>query len=454
MGRDRDDDRDERSSRRGRDDDRDERRSSRDRDDDRERSRSRGDDDSRGSRRGRDENDDRGGSRRSGSSSGYEYKARSRESVDQRAANTGDFDSILKRHIKAWKPRDGENRIRILPPTWKPTNHFGLDIYVHYGVGADRQSYLCLHKMKSEPDPINEEREAFVRTMDSESEKDKDYLRELSATKRVLIYLIDRNDEKAGVQAWAMPKGMDTDIVKISVDRDTGEVLPIDSPRDGYDVLFERTGKGKNTKYEGVSIARRSSPLGKDEWLDFAVDNPLPDQLQYFDYDHIARAFGGKASKRHDEDGREDRDQRGSGRDRDDDSRNRRVSDSEDGRGSSRDRDRDEERDFDGRRGRDRDSGRGSSRDKSDDAPELTWESVHDMTKSELRDLVDDRRLKIDPADAKDAEDLADMICEELEIKKRRARASDEDDKPTRRRVEDGDDEKLERMRERRRERD
>jgi hypothetical protein len=408
-----------------------------DRDSGRGRDRGRDRDDDRGSSRGRDRDDDRGsrrrddddrGSRRGGS--GYTYEPRSAESVRKRAQDDSKFDKLLKPHIKMWTPNDGDNNIRIVPPTWAKPEHFAYDIYVHYGVGPDRQSYLCLFKMKGEPDPINDERERFRRDMDSENKDDKEYLKELTAKQRGLIYLIDRDNEKEGVQAWAMPHGLDMDIVKVSVDKQSGEVLPIDHPEDGYDIFFEKNGKGINTKYEGVAIARRSSPLGKAAWLDFAVENPLPDQLQYFDYDYIAKAFGGGgAHKESDRGGDRDRDNdRGRDRDRDDDRRGNRERDNsarEDDRNDRRERDREE---------------RGRSREE----PELTWESIHSMKPRELEDLIEQERLKINPKEAKDDEDLADWICEEMKLKKAERssrRASIDDD--------EGAD-RLRRMRERR----
>lgn len=446
----RDDRDDDRSSRRGRGDEDDRRGSRRGRDDD-ERGASRRssrDDDDRGSTRrsSRDDDDERSG----GSSRGaFEYRERTREQMRDRA-ESGDFDRMLKSGVKAWKPNSGDNRIRILPPTWKDAQHYGVDAWVHYGVGADRQSYLCLAKNQNKPDPIAEACEAFQREMDPDNKKDQEYHRQLKATKRVLVYLIDRDHENEGIQAWFMPKGFDTDIVKCSVDKVTGEVLPIDHPEKGYDITFEKNGQGQHTKYEAVSIARRSTPLGKSKWLDDAMDAPLPDQLMFFSYDHIAKAFGAGPAAGKDTDDRAGR--------------------------SSRDDDRKPARDDDRGGGRD-DKQRGRN-----DDPDLTWETIHDMTGRELKDLVEDKRLDINPREAKDDDDLADWICDELKISKAREpsrdagrdrsssrdeRAStdrgrsrdDDDDRDTRRRGRDDDDDKdaddrLGQMRERRRARD
>lgn len=410
-----------RSSRRDVDDERgsSRRESSRDdRDDDRGSRRGGRDEDRAGSRRGSDREEERGSSRRGGGGSSYEYAPRSAEQTRSRASKgANDYDKIIRDGIKSWKPNDGDNRIRILPPTWKNPEHFGYDIYVHYGVGADRGQYLDLHKMKGEADPINEEREKFKSSMDPDNKDDQKYLKELEAKRRVGIYLIDRDHEKEGVQFWAAPWTIDRDIVKVSVDKDSGEVLPIDHPEDGYDITFEKTGSKDRTEYNGVAIARRSSPLGKDSWLEFAVENPIPEILQYFSYEDIAKAFGGVGA--HKEKGRDS--------ERDSDRR------------SSRDDDRDPPARGRGEREDDR-----PARGGRDEPAALTWESIHEMTARELKDVIEDEKLDINPKEAKDDEDLADWICDEMKLEKKKA--------SSRRAVDDGDDagDKLRAMRNRR----
>ena len=364
------------------------------------------------SRHSRDEEDRPSRGRDSGRSSRYEYQSRSVEDTKKRSnQGANDFDKILVDSIKVWKPNDGDNRIRIVPPTWKGAKHFGLDIYVHYGVGPDRQTYLCLSKMKGEEDPIAEEYAIAQR------DGDEKYAKDLAAKKRVLIFLVDRDNEKEGVQAWAMPWTVDRDIVKVSVDKSTGEVLPIDHPEDGYDVEFEKKGSKDRTEYLGVAIARRSSPLGKNEWLDYAIDNPLPDQLNYFDYDHIAKAFNGGGSQKDSGRGDSSREERSS------------RSDSRDAETPRRSRDEPE-------RGREsREDDRGSRRTPVREPEAPTWNSVHAMTGDELEDLIDQEKLDIDPKEAKDDEDLADWICEEMKLKKeevRSRRTSFDDDSSSR----------------------
>lgn len=322
------------------------------------------------------------------------YHARSPEQWKKREERGGDFDRMFEDGIKAFKVKDGGNSIRIIEPTWDDPEHFGLDIYVHYGIGPEKQTYLCPSKMNNEPCPICEERARAVRSGDEE------YAKELEPRKRVLVYLIDRNNEKEGVLIWAMPKSFDTDLISISQDKRTGEILQIDDPFEGYDVDFEKQGAKDRTRYTGISIARRSSELGKDDWRDFAFEHPLPSILKFYPYDHLAAAFGGSAPARW------------SSKDKEDD----------DDRSSSK--------------GRDSGKSRGSSKSRE---PEYTFDSVHEMTYDELCDLVEDQKLDITPEDSDSDEDLADWICEEMDLEApkkqmpRRSSKSDdeEDDSPS-----------------------
>ncbi len=89
----------------------------------------------------------------------FQYARRTVDDVKERANKRGgNFDSIYKSSFKVYKVREGKNMLRILPPTWEKPKHYGFDIWVNYGIGADNQSYLSLSKMKNQKDPIAEAR--------------------------------------------------------------------------------------------------------------------------------------------------------------------------------------------------------------------------------------------------------------------------------------------------------
>jgi hypothetical protein len=226
---------------------------------------------------------------KSSKSSGFKYQPRTAEDMKKRASQNGSSrDQTFSNDVQMFTPSEGDNNIRILPPTWDHAKHFGYDVYMHYDIGPDGAQYLCLDKMEGKPCPICEERLVATEKGDTE------YADKLKPGKRVLVYVIDRDKEKEGVKLWSMSWTIDRDLCALAVDKRTGELYAIDDPEDGYDVSFERKGTGLTTKYLGLQVARRSSSLGNDDWLEQVAKTPIPDLLNYFDYDHIKAQFSGK----------------------------------------------------------------------------------------------------------------------------------------------------------------
>jgi hypothetical protein len=241
----------------------------------------------------------------------FEYKQRDPKAAQKRANQSGGlYDSPFKSDFTSWKPKEGENRIRFLPPTWEDAEHYGLDVYVHYGIGSDDQAYLCAAKMKGEACPICDERKR------AQKDGDDQYAKDLAPVKRVLVWVIDRNDEDAGPQLWSMAWSIDAEIASLSIDKRSGETLFIDNPEDGYDIEISRKGTKLRTKYSGTKIDRKPSPLADDqdtadEWLKMVQENPLTDVLVYFDPEHIAAVAAGRKAKDEDEDEDDDEEEDG-----------------------------------------------------------------------------------------------------------------------------------------------
>lgn len=226
----------------------------------------------------------------------FKYKARTKEDIKTRAnMRGGNFDSIIKPQYKVYKVKEGKNLIRILPPTWDDAKHYGYDLYVNYGIGGDNQSYLSLSKMKGSKDPLQEAKRA------AEADGDKETAKALNPTQRIAMWIVDRQAEEEGPQLWLAPFTVDKDICNISFDEDTKEVVFVDDPENGCDVRFYKEGTGLNTRYDASKMRLlKASPLFDDEGLQeetlqYVADNPVPDCLQFYDYEHISMVFGGQA---------------------------------------------------------------------------------------------------------------------------------------------------------------
>jgi hypothetical protein len=230
--------------------------------------------------------------------SGFVYKVRDPKTVRARAEQTsGQYDGIFRNGVDTWRPKNGENVIRFLPPTWHPHEHYGFDVWTHSYVGTGNGSYLCLDKMKGERCPICEA------AAESAEAGEADESKKLKPTRKVLTWIIDRDDDASNPQIYMMSWSMDRDISNLADNRRSGEVLLLDHPDEGYDVSFKRTGQGINTRYIGIAIDRDSSPLSErqkihDRIMAFIEENPLPDTLQYRSEDYLEKVIAGTAEEK------------------------------------------------------------------------------------------------------------------------------------------------------------
>lgn len=329
--------------------------------------------------------DRRSKKRRGGKGKGkkrFKYQQRSKERWQERAEQSGyNKRSMVIDGVKSFRPKSDDNLVRILPPTFEDADHYGYEVYVHWNVGPDNDAFLCLKAMQGEDCPICEEKARALK------DNDKDYADKLNAKKRVFCYVVDRDEEDEGLLLWAMPWTLDRDVTTLAVDKRTGEVLAVDDPEDGYDVEFTKQGKGRNTEYVGVAIARKRSALDNDEALDDAIERPVPECLKFYTYDEIDKVFNAGGGAYDDDD--------------DDDDRPRKKKD----------------------KGK---KDKGKKKKYDEDKDEVTWDEVQEMDLDELAELTEDQELDIDcdidEEDEDDLEGLRDEICHELDLEKPKKR--------------------------------
>jgi hypothetical protein len=230
----------------------------------------------------------------------YRGATRTAEDITRRTKmSSGAYDSTVLEGFTIFKPKEGENTIRILPLTWEDTDKYGTSweimVYVHNNIGPDKGQFLCLDKMKGEPCPICEARRSAV---------DDEERYALSPNMRAMCWLIDRDAENAGPQWWQMPiKKIFKVVNSRSIDKKTGAPILIDDPEEGYDLAFTREGTGLKTDYTGVEVFRDPTPVHEDQktqdrWLAYIMENPLPDILNFQEADYIEKVLSGRVSKK------------------------------------------------------------------------------------------------------------------------------------------------------------
>jgi gp32 DNA binding protein like len=253
---------------------------------------------------------------------GFQYKPRDEKKLKERAEQEGGaFDSIFKAGVDTWRPAQGDNKIRILPPTWEDHDHYGFDVWQHGYVGNG--SYLCLSKMLQKRCPICEA------ARESRAAGEEEEAKRLSPSRRVVVWIVDRDADDPSVPLlWPMSWTMDRDIAALCHNKRTGASLLIDHPDEGYDLTFKRKGTGPTkTKYFGLAVERDASAISDDEKeqegiLEYIQENPIPSLLHYQSADYLKRMIEGEVEEK-DEDGQGEDDEQEDGGDEEEGSKKR-----------------------------------------------------------------------------------------------------------------------------------
>lgn len=368
-----------------------------------------------------------GAKKKSGGGGGFSYKKRTADDVKKRAEQSGGrFDSPFKQGFDVFRPKDGENLIRILPPTWDDHDHYGLDVWMHRFIGADNSNYLCANKMLGKHCPACDEAKA------AKDAGEDDEAKSLQPQKRTLVWIIDRDDESNTPQIWDMSWAQDRDIAALCHIKRTGKVLLIDHPEDGYDLTVKKVGKGLKTRYTFI-VDRESSPIHdeqkeQDKILEFITENPLTDVLRYDTAAHIEKQLSGTAPSK-DEDLDDDDDKpRKKKRSRD---RDEEEEDEKPKRRRGRDADEDEEEEEDRKPAKRRRSEPEEEEEEEDEKPaKKKRRVVEEEEEEEEEERKPAKRRRPDPEEEEEEE-------EEKPRKRRRAEPEEEEEeeeKPRKRR--------------------
>jgi len=243
----------------------------------------------------------------------FVYKKRSAETVRKQASRpVGRYDSAFKSGTDLFRMKNGDNTIRILPPTWPDADHYAYPVWMHRFIGPDNSTYACPRKMLNKPCPICD---AAQQARDND---DKDEEKALRAQEMWCCWVIDRDgDDPELPQIHQMSGIMDKDILNNTIDKKRGDVLAIDDPDNGYDLTIRRSGQGIKTRYSGFTFDRQDSPISDDadtqeEILAHIADNPIPDLINYYDSKYLQNMLSGSAEESDeelDDDSEEDEDE-------------------------------------------------------------------------------------------------------------------------------------------------
>lgn len=225
-----------------------------------------------------------------------------------------------------FKPKEGKNVIRILPP-WSKEGLWYKEAVLHYGLEKDgkKRGYSCLKQFDKDC-PICDKREDLLKG-DKEEKAMSDDLR--PRTK----YYANILDYKTGkVMIWGFtPKTLGI-LLSIANDEDYGDIA---DPDKGYDIVIERTGTTRtDTKYSIRCRPKSSSIPDEIDWekdlknLDEVIEEPDEEEIQ----DILDEMFSGGGKKKHhdDDDDDEDKGKKHHHEDDDDDDKDKKRHDDDD----------------------------------------------------------------------------------------------------------------------------
>ena len=178
----------------------------------------------------------------------------------------------------------GKNTLRVLPPSPGRKSPFRV-VFTHY-INFDKDksvSFACPRLEAKKPCPVCIKADQLQA---SGNPADYERAKEFFPSRRVYMNAVNRTHESVGPQVYGIGKTIHEALIALRKDEDAGGDFT--HPENGFDVIIERKGKGKNDTEYKVFPSRHTTKLGNLEWI--AVQKNLdvygrimtPDEIRDF----------------------------------------------------------------------------------------------------------------------------------------------------------------------------
>lgn len=194
-----------------------------------------------------------------------ENRIRQKQAELEREGNFGD-------KAEFWKPKEGENTIRIVP-AYGDREDFYMEYKVCWKVGPNKKKIIprTANGLPG-PDPLQEYTDELARKTDEASLKE---LQRISPKTEFAMFIIDRQDEAKGPQAWTPSITPFRDVLRIMADPDYKDITSVYPTADeeatgarDLKVTYTPGTKTKNGFAEYHIQARaKGTPLGTEEQI-------------------------------------------------------------------------------------------------------------------------------------------------------------------------------------------
>jgi len=175
--------------------------------------------------------------------------------------------------IKQFKSQVGDNFIRIVTPDI--SKFWAKEIFYHGKIGVNQRTFICSNKMYGKPCAVCEHLEA-LRLKNPDDER----IAELNWSTRWLFFVYDVRDltsaSAKGLHYYDAPSTVKDGITGGQKVKRTGQLIEVESPTEGRDIEFTKTGSGLGTKYINfVLVDRNPIPqewtMGIPDFLDIVI---------------------------------------------------------------------------------------------------------------------------------------------------------------------------------------
>lgn len=190
---------------------------------------------------------------------------------------------------KLWKPKKGQNRIRILPSWRGPEEEFYKEAPTHWNVGPESNRSVICPKVVGQKCPICELADKYAK---SDNSKKQAIAEKLQPRTRVIFNILDLDAKDGQVHQWSCSEAQLQELLSYYIDPDYGDFT---NWKSGFDVIIIRKGEGLNTRYK-VRLSRNPSKVKDWKKLRKALPN-LDQKYKPYDTQKILSIMSGEDNK-------------------------------------------------------------------------------------------------------------------------------------------------------------
>lgn len=201
-----------------------------------------------------------------------------------------EYESTAQRK-KAVKLQEGRNVLRILPPPPGDRRPFKV-FWVHgVGSGSNFRSFQCPDKTLQQPCPACDKVSELYRTGNA---ADREMANKMRAKREAYCNVVDVTHPEKGVQVLRLAEGTYRDLLGFMVpDERSGEPgVNYTHPITGMNIIINREGTDRNTKYKCELSRSGAKPLADMKWLEQM--NDLTDYVRAMPAEQVVALLEGR----------------------------------------------------------------------------------------------------------------------------------------------------------------